>query len=126
MLIIASIVAVWLILGIMEPLIIIALIYFCTLLSACAFAFSRFKANPLFALGLLLFIGCDVVLGLQVLSGMGFSVDGIFKLDCWWFYYPSQILIMFSIFFSEDETLAKKDTIVEKPKHSSSKRHKKL
>ena len=60
------------------------------------------------------------------LIGMGFSVDGIFKLDCWWFYYPSQILIMFSIFFSEDESLAKKDTVVEKPKHSSSKRHKKL
>ncbi len=85
--------------GRVDYLTVIALTYFSFLVISCIFAFTRFTKNPLFALGLLLFIGCDVVLGGQVI-GLGGSVgDIILTMDCWWFYFPSQILIVLSMFY---------------------------
>ncbi len=76
-------------------LIVIALTYFSFLLISCVFAFTRFIKNPLFALGLLLFICCDIILGCQVI-GVGGSIE---DMNCWWFYFPSQALIILSVIY---------------------------
>ncbi|MBO5224511.1 MAG: hypothetical protein J6C23_08380 [Clostridia bacterium] len=77
---------------------VIAITYFSFLVTACLFAFARFGKDPLFAIGLLLFIACDFFLGAQFV-GIGAGTI-IHEIDCWWFYYPSQILIILSIVYT--------------------------
>lgn len=85
------------VMGRIDYLTVIALTYLSFLVISCIFAFTRFMKNPLFAVGLLLFIGCDLVLGIQVV-GVGGNIGAVVQtMDCWWFYYPSQILIIFSM-----------------------------
>ncbi|MFA7367435.1 MAG: hypothetical protein WC008_03885, partial [Bacilli bacterium] len=62
-----------------------------------------FKANPLFALGLVLFVCCDIFVGLYNLSSyvqVGEIVNTINTsgIDfAWGFYLPSQVLIVLSL-----------------------------
>lgn len=80
----------------------ISLFYFANLLITTAQAFYNFKHSKLFAIGLLLFILCDIVIGLQGLFTMYFDLNSnllIYKIIfsrynlAWHFYVPSQTLI---------------------------------
>ena len=74
---------------------------FCNILTALA----DFKHNSLFAVGLVLFILCDTVVGLQAAAGTYLPISetsiiyrvifGDFYLS-WFFYLPSQVLISLS------------------------------
>ncbi len=72
-------------------------------------AFKRFGQNSLFAIGLVLFLLCDTVIGLQVASG-GYLPIGegtlLYKIIfapfhlSWFFYLPSQVLIALTAAFA--------------------------
>ncbi len=97
------------VMGKIDYLTIIALTYFTFLVISCIFAFTRFIKNPLFALGLLLFICCDIILGLDVI-GVGGSVGEIVaEMNCWWFYFPSQALIIMSVIYLRFIKILRKD-----------------
>lgn len=50
----------------------------------------------LFALGLILFVGCDVCVGLWNLPGIPEAVEQLAGYGMWLFYLPSQVLIVLS------------------------------
>lgn len=84
-----------------DELSIISLIYYANLLCNTAIAFSLFKKMPLFAIGLLLFVFCDLFVGFMNL-GFYFEIErGSFLYSLmypeinmsWVFYLPSQTLI---------------------------------
>lgn len=85
-------------------LVAISLFYFSQLFCNIVFAFLHVKENPLLAIGLLLFIGCDLVIGFQ-------NICTIFSLSdtnliyiiayssfniTWLFYLPSQVILSIS------------------------------
>lgn len=83
----------------------ISMFYFTNLIMNMIFAFIGFKRNPLFAIGLLLFMFCDIFIGLQCAIGVYIDVDPssiIYKLAfspfnwAWLFYIPSQTLLSIS------------------------------
>lgn len=84
----------------------ISLLYFANLLTNIVFAFFHVKEKPFLAIGLLLFIGCDLFIGLQALCDMlGISSSSVFYQIVyypfnfsWLFYLPSQVLLACSIF----------------------------
>ena len=83
-----------------ELLAILAAFYFINLVANTAEVFSllrRDKGCLLFALGLFLFIGCDICVGLNsaYMVGIYISSDGYYALGLliWIFYMPSQVLL---------------------------------
>ena len=48
-------------------------------------------------LGLLLFVGCDVCVGLHNLAGLPVPLSAFAQVGMWLFYLPSQVLIVLSI-----------------------------
>lgn len=83
---------------------IISMIYYINLILNLVYSFINFKVSPLFAIGLLLFICCDTLIGFDNLSGY-LSINEssfIYKLNhlnfnlAWVFYVPSQTLISLS------------------------------
>ena len=79
-----------------NPLNLLALVYFSQLVSNAVLAWTC-PAMKRFALGLTLFIGCDVCVGLfntPFLSGGLFS---LVSMGMWLFYLPSQVLIALSV-----------------------------
>lgn len=80
---------------------VISMIYYINLILNLVHSFIHFKVSPLFAIGLLLFICCDTLIGLDNLSGyLSISESSfIYKLNhlnfnlAWVFYVPSQMLI---------------------------------
>jgi uncharacterized membrane protein YhhN len=68
----------------------LVLIYFSTLLFNCLNAFK--VKEKTFALGLILFIGCDICVGL---FNTPYS-DSVIAMLIWMFYLPSQVLIVLS------------------------------
>ncbi len=83
----------------------ISICYYVNLIFNIYMAFAQFKTYPLFAIGLIFFLLCDTVIGLQVASGgylpipEGSTLHRIlfmpFNLS-WFFYLPSQVLISLS------------------------------
>lgn len=80
----------------------ISMFYFANLVLNVIFAFIGFKQNPLFAIGLLLFMLCDIFIGLQCAIGVYIDVDPssiIYQIAfspfnwAWLFYIPSQTLL---------------------------------
>lgn len=84
----------------------VSIIYFVNLLLNIALAFAEFKVAPLFAFGLLLFLGCDVFIGLQAAAGVYLDIPTTSLLYqiifmpfniAWFCYLPSQVLIATSL-----------------------------
>ena len=83
----------------------ISMFYFINLILNMIFAFVNFKKNPLFAIGLLLFMFCDIFIGLQCAIGVYIDIPStsiIYKITfspfnwAWLFYIPSQALLSIS------------------------------
>lgn len=90
----------------LDALVIVSVCYYANLIISIIEAFSLFKGNRLFAIGLVLFVLCDTVVGLQVAADAylpiaeGTLLHSIlfsgFNL-AWFFYLPSQVLIALSL-----------------------------
>lgn len=88
-----------------DALALVSMCYYVNLIMNMVCAFARFKHNRLMALGFVLFILCDTVIGLQVAAGgylpipEGSFIHNIifsgFHLS-WFFYLPSQVLLALS------------------------------
>ena len=80
----------------------ITIFYFSNLVCSFAFSCVQFKTYAMFAVGLLCFIGCDLLVGLGYAQGVYFDLPvGSFLYNVthtdfnliWTFYIPSQTLI---------------------------------
>lgn len=86
-----------------DPLAMVSMAYYVNLIWNLVCAFARFKRNRLFAIGLIFFLLCDTVIGLQTAAGayLPIGADSLlyriifmpFHLS-WFFYLPSQVLIV--------------------------------
>ena len=84
-----------------NALAVITVFYFSNLLLNLGFAFSQFKRAPLFAIGLLIFCFCDILIGFEFLGDFlpvseTSIITKITDIDlnlAWVFYVPSQTLI---------------------------------
>ncbi len=76
------------------PLNLLALLYFAQLLSNTVMAW--FARTWCFALGLTLFVGCDVCVGLSVAGLAPAAISDAVSFAIWMFYLPSQVLIVLS------------------------------
>lgn len=89
-------------LGTLEPLTALTLIYFSQLVCNAAAALTLGRTGRRFALGLLLFVGCDLCVGLHNLTAF-LPVEGVgplfsfARVGMWLFYLPSQVLITLSV-----------------------------
>ena len=91
-----------------DVLTILALVYFVELLSN--FLYSTFlikldKKYLIFSLGLLLFIGCDINVGLNnvhLFEGIDYSLVNFLM---WVFYLPSQVLISLTNFIAQEKSI---------------------
>lgn len=88
-----------------DALALVSMLYYVNLIMNMVCAFARFRVNRLLAIGFVLFIFCDTVIGLQVASGGYLSIpEGTFIHNLifsgfhlsWFFYLPSQVLIALS------------------------------
>ena len=96
-----------------DPLALISLCYYANLAVNILAAFGSFRKNRLLAVGLVLFLLCDTVVGLQVASDLYLPIaEGMllhrilfsgFNL-AWFFYLPSQVLIALSCRFGKRTT----------------------
>jgi hypothetical protein len=86
-------------------LIVITVIYFTNLVLNCVFAFIEYCKHNIFAIGLLLFIFCDVFVGANAMQGVLFTASKgslAYFMACppfnftWLFYVLSQTLIVLS------------------------------
>lgn len=77
------------------PLTLLALFYFSQLLANTILAWGIPRMRR-FALGLILFVGCDVCVGLFNSPGLFPSLTGLVSVGMWFFYLPSQVLIALS------------------------------
>ncbi len=83
----------------------VSMFYYANLILNAIFAFISFKKNPVFAIGLLLFILCDTVIGFTFIKNyIKISPESvIYKIIypgfdlCWAFYLPSQALLAVSL-----------------------------
>ena len=88
-----------------DPLALVSLAYYANLIMNMVEAFTRFRKEKLLSIGLVLFILCDTVIGLQVAAGgylpiaEGSLLHRIIFMSfplSWFFYLPSQVLIALS------------------------------
>lgn len=89
-------------LGVLEPLTALSLFYFVQLAVNAALSFRLGRRYLCFSLGLCLFIGCDLCVGLHdlslFLSGAGTGpLFSFARVGMWLFYLPSQVLLTLSI-----------------------------
>lgn len=84
---------------------ILSVLYYANILLNMVMAFLKFKKFPMLAIGFLLFILCDTVIGLQVASGGYLPIkpgSALYQFLwmpinlAWLFYLPSQVLIALS------------------------------
>lgn len=96
-------------------LIFVSLFYFSQLVTNIIFAFIHIKMNPFLAIGLLLFIGCDIFIGLSTLCDILTLSQSHFLYIfahlpfnfAWFFYLPSQVLLSSSgLFFKRKLSLS--------------------
>lgn len=88
-----------------DALALVSMLYYVNLIMNMICAFVRFRNNRLLAVGFMLFILCDTVIGLQVAAGgylpiaegswLHSLIFSGFHLS-WFFYLPSQVLIALS------------------------------
>ena len=91
-------------LNLASPLNLLAGLYFSQLLSNTLLAWSvKGKHLTLFALGLTLFVGCDVCVGLTNSGLLPPEVLRFVSVGMWLFYLPSQVLIALSALPKEDD-----------------------
>ena len=84
-------------LGLASPLNLLAGLYFSQLLSNTVLAWTRKGPRPrLFAVGLTLFVGCDICVGLFNVLSAASPLYGPVSVGMWLFYLPSQVLIALS------------------------------
>lgn len=84
---------------------VISMFYYANLILNLVYAIAFIKKSPLFAIGLLLFLLCDTIIGLDVASGTYLNIQSQFiqnVLDlpfnlAWVFYVPSQALLALSL-----------------------------
>ena len=84
----------------------ISLFYFANLALNVVFAFIGFKNNPVLAIGLLLFLFCDIFIGMSMMEGYLTVKEGTLAYflahpgfnAAWLFYVPSQALLAASVF----------------------------
>ncbi len=92
--------------GMASPTNLLAALYFSQLLSNTALAWTlkgrRWRA---FALGLTLFVGCDVCVGLFNALSPGSRLYSAVSVGMWLFYLPSQVLIALSALAEKEEAL---------------------
>lgn len=88
-----------------DALSIVSMLYYANLIVNAVFAFVHFRKSPAFAIGLLLFVLCDTIVGFKELSN-GYMNGGIIDAInnalsgtnwAWFFYIPSQALIAISL-----------------------------
>lgn len=88
-----------------DALALVSMTYYVNLIFNMVFAFAEFKKHMVFAVGLLLFICCDTVVGLSMLDSylvipndslMYKLINPGFNL-AWVFYVPSQVMISLSL-----------------------------
>lgn len=82
-------------LNLATPLNLLAVFYFSQLLSNTVLAWHH-PAIRRFALGLTLFVGCDICVGLFNAVPLPSNVFSIVSIGMWFFYLPSQVLIALS------------------------------
>ena len=81
--------------GMATPLNLLAMLYFSQLLSNTVLAWT-IPAMRLFALGLTLFVGCDICVGLFNAFTLPTVPFSIVSIGMWFFYLPSQVFITLS------------------------------
>ncbi|MBQ8689682.1 MAG: hypothetical protein IJ515_04885 [Clostridia bacterium] len=89
-----------------DALSVISVVYFAHLITNAVYACFSFIRNPVFAIGLLLFIGCDIFVGFSNLGGYLPIAEGTIWYflahpginAAWIFYTPSQALLSISLF----------------------------
>ena len=104
--------------GILNPLTAMCSIYFPMLVCNCvesAFLIKISKRYILFFIGLLLFVGCDICVGLDNLTLMEIinipeATRNIINIWVWTFYLPSQTLIVLSVRDAEYKLFFKRKT----------------
>ena len=98
-------VALFVVSGSFDALLIVALLYYGMLVSNAIIATLQFRLNPHLAIGLILYIGCDTLVGLsQSAAYITIAQTSIwyyllhFPIDLvWLFYLPSQVFIALSV-----------------------------
>jgi uncharacterized membrane protein YhhN len=85
-----------------DPLALVSLAYYAMLITNIVVAFTQWKKDKLLPIALVLFLLCDTVIGLQVMSGCYLPIPADswlhslifsgFNLS-WFFYLPSQVLL---------------------------------
>ncbi len=83
-------------LGMVSPLNLLAMLYFSQLLSNAILAWTMGRSGRLFALGLTLFVCCDVCVGLFNAGLASSALYRFVSVGMWLFYLPSQVLIALS------------------------------
>lgn len=88
-------------LGVLDSLTALSLFYFSQLLCNALESLHLGSSYRAFSLGLFLFLGCDLCVGLQNLSawvpGAGGPLVEFARVGMWLFYLPSQVLISLSV-----------------------------
>ena len=86
-----------------DALALISICYYVNLIFNIILAFTQFKKIPLFAIGLVLFLLCDTVIGLQVMADGYLPISDTLRRIifapfnlAWLFYLPSQVFIALS------------------------------
>ena len=90
-------------LNIASPLNRLAGLYFSQLLSNTVLAWRMGRPGRLFAVGLALFVGCDVCVGLFNALPPGSPPYSAASVGMWFFYLPSQVLITLSALPGKEE-----------------------
>ena len=97
-----EIIAVVILKGNLDALAVVSVCYYANLTMNIIVAFTQWLRNKLFPIGLVAFILCDTVIGLQVAAGgylpipEGSALHNFLFMDfnlSWFFYLPSQVLI---------------------------------
>ena len=88
-----------------DALAVVSVCYYANLVMNIVAAFTRFRVNKLLLIGLVLFVMCDTVIGLQMACDVYLPVShdsALYKILfsdffwSWFFYLPSQVLIALS------------------------------
>ena len=87
-----------------DALVIVSVHYYVNILLNCVMSWTEIRESRLFALGLLLFVCCDTLIGLKAASEVYLTLphvfDFLFSTEInlpWLFYIPSQTLIALSV-----------------------------
>lgn len=88
-----------------DALSLVSMLYYTNLILNVIFAFIHFKKSPVLAIGLLLFLLCDTIIGLDIMASSYISGTALEAVNsfisganwAWIFYVPSQALIASSL-----------------------------